>query len=168
MQVWYFALLSLFWQGNNYSPNKGRQQGPYPRPQGNGRDQPRANNKGSQSVQNKNQNQNQPILCFRCHNKGHKALVCPIKMRRCHLCQKPNHLANNCPERKNRNPRNNNNNQVGRPTAQGRVYHIGGEGEKDHSELIKGECEIYGKLFPVLFNSGATHSFISWECVNSL
>lgn len=64
-------------------------------------------------------------------------------------------------KRKNNNPRNNNNNQVGLPTAQGRVYHIGGEGEKDHSYPIKGECEISGKFFPVLFDSGATHYFIS-------
>jgi len=70
------------------------------------------------------------------------------------------HLANNCPERNNTPRNNNNNNQVGRPTAQGRVYHIDGEETKDSSGLIQGECEIYGKLFLVLYDSGATHSFI--------
>jgi hypothetical protein len=68
----------------------------------------------------------------------------------------------------NNNNNSNNNNQSGRPTAKGRVYHIDGEEVQAATELIQGECEISGKLFPVLYDSGATHSFISWECVNSL
>ncbi|XP_050902870.1 uncharacterized protein LOC127115335 [Lathyrus oleraceus] len=155
-------------RGNNYTPNNGRQQEPYPRTQGNGRDKSRANNRGVQSMKNKNQNQNQSIQCFRYQGDGHKSFDFSTKKRYFYICQKPNHLANNCPERSKNNPRNNNNNQVGHPTAQGRAYHIGGEGEKDHSKLIKGECEIYGKVFPILFDSGDTHSFISWECVDSL
>ncbi|XP_050918482.1 uncharacterized protein LOC127135899 [Lathyrus oleraceus] len=101
--------------------------------------------------------------------EGHKSFDCPTKKIYCYICQKPDHLTNNFPDRNKNNPKNNNNNnQVGRPTAQGRVYHIGGEGEKDHSELINGEREIYGKVFPILFDSRDTHSFISWESVNSL
>jgi len=36
----------------------------------------------------------------------------------------------------------NNNNQVGCPTTQGRVYHIGEENMQDTSKLIQGACEI--------------------------
>lgn len=126
-------------QGNQYSHNKSRQQGPYTRPQGNGRDQDRAQNGGGQRPQNRNQNQNQPIRCFRCQEEGHKSYDCPFKPRSCYICLKPDHFANNCPERNNYNPKNNNsNNQAGRPTAQGRVYHIGGEDTRDSSELIQG------------------------------
>jgi hypothetical protein len=65
-------------------------------------------------------------------------------------------------------PPTNNNNDVSRPTAKGRVYHNGGEETSNASGLIQGECEILDKLFPVLYDSSATHSFISIECVDSL
>ena len=49
----------------------------------------------------------------------------------------------------------------------GRVYCISGE-EAKRSDLIQGECEISGKKLTFLFDSGATHSFISLDCVNHL
>lgn len=35
-------------------------------------------------------------------------------------------------------------------------------------DLIQGKCIIKGHLFNVLYNSGATHSFISNECIKYL
>ena len=41
------------------------------------------------------------------------------------------------------------------------------EAAKNH-DLIKGMCFIKGKTLNVLYNSGATHSFISNHCVQHL
>ncbi|CAJ2661835.1 unnamed protein product [Trifolium pratense] len=145
--------------------NRGRQQHPYNRPQGNGRDQSRAQNRGGQRQQNTSQ-----VRCYHCDQVGHVRTECPERARVCYRCQEPGHFARDCqaPKRKDLVPSTNNNNDAARPTAKGRVYHIGGEEISDASGLIQGECEISDKLFPVLYDSGATHSFISVECVNSL
>ncbi|XP_073224841.1 uncharacterized protein [Cicer arietinum] len=84
--------------------------------------------------------------------------------------QKPDHFANECPERKDDRAvnRNNINDNVVRPTAKGRVYHINGEETPSSSELIQGECLIAGKSLNVIYDSGATHSFISLDWVDSL
>src|ERR1044072_751660 len=55
-----------------------------------------------------------------------------------------------------------------RPAAQGRVYAITGTDAEDTNELIQGTCTIAGTPLVVLFDSGATHSFISVECVRRL
>uniref|UniRef100_A0A1S2Z8R5 Uncharacterized protein LOC101491348 n=1 Tax=Cicer arietinum TaxID=3827 RepID=A0A1S2Z8R5_CICAR len=88
----------------------------------------------------------------------------------CYICQKPDHFANECPKRKDDRAvnRNNINDNVVRPTAKGRVYHINGEETPSSSELIQGECLIAGKSLNVIYDSGATHSFISLDWVDSL
>ncbi|XP_073219686.1 uncharacterized protein [Cicer arietinum] len=102
--------------------------------------------------------------------EGHKISECPIRPRVCYICQKPDHFANECPERKDDRAvnRNNINDNVVRPTAKGRVYHINGEETSSSSELIQGECLIAGKSLNVIYDSGATHSFISLDWVDSL
>ncbi|KAK2428499.1 hypothetical protein QL285_027017 [Trifolium repens] len=143
--------------------------GPYQRTRKN---HPRVQNGRDQRPQGAGSGPTQNPHCYHCSKEGHKANECPHRAVVCFNCQRPGHYARDCraprKEPVNNNNNNNNNNQAGRPTAKGRVYHIDGEEVQTASELIQGECEISGKLFPVLYDSGATHSFISWECVNSL
>ncbi|XP_058733773.1 uncharacterized protein LOC131605437 [Vicia villosa] len=54
------------------------------------------------------------------------------------------------------------------PTSQGRVYCMGAEGRSPSNNLIQGNCEIEGTILTTLFDSGATHSFISKDCVDRL
>ncbi|XP_050888801.1 uncharacterized protein LOC127093960 [Lathyrus oleraceus] len=101
--------------------------------------------------------------------QGHVSTQCPERARVCYLCQRPRHFARDCrAPRRDHVPSTNNNNDDIHPTAKGRAYNIRGEEASNSSGLIQGECEIADKLFLTLFDSGATHSFISVECVNSV
>ncbi|XP_012575317.1 uncharacterized protein [Cicer arietinum] len=160
-------------QGHNDQQNRGKQHQqhkPYAQPLGNARNQPRPQNREGQGTKAPGQNQAYPVKCFRCNREGHKISECPIRPRVCYICQKPDHFANECPERKDDRAvnRNNINDNVVRPTAKGRVYHINGEETPSSSELIQGECLIAGKSLNVIYDSGATHSFISLDWVDSL
>ncbi|GAU51685.1 hypothetical protein TSUD_414990 [Trifolium subterraneum] len=152
-------------QGHQDQDNRSRRHHPYNRHQGNNRDKFRTQNKGGQRQHNASH-----VRCYHCDQEGHVRSECPERGRVCYRCQEPGHFAKDCqaPKRKDPVPSINNNNDAARPTVKGRVYHIGGEETPNASGLIQGECEISDKLFPVLYDSGATHSFISMECVNSL
>src|ERR1044072_3115645 len=52
--------------------------------------------------------------------------------------------------------------------AQVRVYAIRGQEAEETSGLIQGTCTIAGTPISVLFDSGATHSFVSVDCVRRL
>jgi len=55
-----------------------------------------------------------------------------------------------------------------RPTTTGRVYTLSGAETTQNHDLIQGMCFIKGKTLNVLYDSGATHSFISNDCVKDL
>ncbi|XP_047149153.1 uncharacterized protein LOC124821327 [Vigna umbellata] len=56
----------------------------------------------------------------------------------------------------------------GRAQAVGRVYAITGAKATSSGNLIFGDCLLYGKPCCVLYDSGATHSFISKACVEKV
>ncbi|XP_014511411.1 uncharacterized protein LOC106770099 [Vigna radiata var. radiata] len=56
----------------------------------------------------------------------------------------------------------------GRAQAVGRVYAITGMEASNAGNLITSTCLLYGMPCCVLFDSGATHSFISKACVDRL
>ncbi|XP_050895616.1 uncharacterized protein LOC127102262 [Lathyrus oleraceus] len=151
-------------QGHQYHNNRGKQQQPYTRPQRNGRDQPRGHFKGGQKLQNSG-----TIQCYHCNKERHVSTQCLERARLCYLCQQLGHFAKDYrAPRRDHIPSTNKKNDIPRPTAKGRVYHIGGEEASNASGLVQSECEIANKQFVVLFDSGATHSFISVNCVNSI
>ncbi|KAF1874104.1 hypothetical protein Lal_00041548 [Lupinus albus] len=55
-----------------------------------------------------------------------------------------------------------------RPRSTARVFTMSGAEASDVDGLIKGNCMVAGIPLLVLFDSGATHSFICIECVNRL
>lgn len=58
-----------------------------------------------------------------------------------------------------------NNVQATRPRAKGCVYTMSGVAASQSEDLIQGICSIAGFPLKVLYDSGATHSFISFDCV---
>ncbi|XP_028798835.1 uncharacterized protein LOC114754221 [Neltuma alba] len=79
--------------------------------------------------------------CFRCHRWGH--------------------IAKNCPESQP-TP------QAGRSTVPGRVYAMTNEEASASPNLIRGNILLEGHVISALFDSGATHSFISVDCAQKL
>ncbi|XP_028798686.1 uncharacterized protein LOC114754107 [Neltuma alba] len=75
--------------------------------------------------------------CFRCHRWGH--------------------IARNCPESQPTPP-------AGRSTVPGRVYAMTNEEASASPNLIRGNILLEGHVISALFDSGATHSFISVDC----
>ena len=55
-----------------------------------------------------------------------------------------------------------------RPQATGRVYAMSGEEAVGSGNLVIGDCMIVGKACCVLYDSGATHSFVLDACVKRL
>ena len=82
------------------------------------------------------------------------------------------HYRNECKEvikeQGNRGSNNGGKNQLGRPKTTGRVFTMNGTEVVQSEDLIQGKCIINGHLVNVLYDSGATHSFISHEYVKHL
>ncbi|XP_020209473.1 uncharacterized protein LOC109794435 [Cajanus cajan] len=60
------------------------------------------------------------------------------------------------------------NQKVDQPTAAGRVFALTGAEAETSSVLVKGKGKADGNDISILFDSGASHSFISYECVGRL
>ncbi|XP_027362459.1 uncharacterized protein LOC113870059 [Abrus precatorius] len=55
-----------------------------------------------------------------------------------------------------------------KPIIPKRVFAMSGVEVSQSEELIRGKCIIKGQLLDVLFDSGATHSFVYVKCVKNL
>ncbi|XP_020231463.1 uncharacterized protein LOC109812018 [Cajanus cajan] len=55
-----------------------------------------------------------------------------------------------------------------RPTTAGRVFSLTGAKASTSSDLVKGKGKAVGKNVMILFDSGASHSFISYACAAML
>ncbi|XP_052734071.1 uncharacterized protein LOC128196623 [Vigna angularis] len=90
--------------------------------------------------------------------------------RRCNICRVEGHFARDCPTVKRTGQQTS---QAGRahprsgarPQALGKVYAISGSEAASLGTLIVGHCMLNGRECCVLFDSGATHSFVSEDCV---
>ncbi|XP_057432279.1 uncharacterized protein LOC130725034, partial [Lotus japonicus] len=106
------------------------------------------------------------VTCYKCNEKGHYANECGKEIV-CWRCRKPGHVERNCPSAAKAEPVLNTA-RGRRPSAPGRVFAISGEQAAVTDDLIQGTCLIAGTSLMVLFDSGATHSFIAEDCVERL
>ncbi|XP_073222358.1 uncharacterized protein [Cicer arietinum] len=58
--------------------------------------------------------------------------------------------------------------QASRPKSNGRVFALSGAGASEKDNLIQGTCLISDTPLFVLFDCGATHSFVSFDCIRRL
>jgi len=104
------------------------------------------------------------IKCFKC-GQGHPAKDCHVKGPVCFKCGKPGHIFSKCGQQK---PHFNPVVTKTRPTTTERVYTMTRAEAAENHDLIQGVYFIKGKTLNVLYDSGATHSFISNYCVQHL
>ncbi|XP_047165935.1 uncharacterized protein LOC124835101, partial [Vigna umbellata] len=113
------------------------------------------------------------VTCFQCGGPHYRS-SCPqlVGVKHCNRCGRNGHLENECNMggRAVMRPPNAGRNQPrgGRAQAAGRVYAITGAEAASSGTLIISTCLVYGRSCCVLFDSGATHSFISKACVGKL
>jgi len=114
--------------------------------------------------------------CYQC-GRPHLKRNCPQLASRvgrsgdrhkCFICDKPGHFANNCPEKKSPNAKKPTASPVERARAAYRVFALTTIEATQSGNLILEPCVLFGKVVLVLFDSGATHSFISYACVSKL
>ncbi|KAG2383927.1 uncharacterized protein HKW66_Vig0153100 [Vigna angularis] len=128
---------------------------------------------GSQAIVPVGQSGQGNVTCYQCGGP-HYRNACPqlVGGKHCRLCGRNGHSDSECnmsgravtrPPNTGRNhPRG------GRAQAVGRVYAITGAEAASAGNLITGGCLLYGMPCNVLYDSGATHSFISKACVDKL
>ncbi|XP_052725916.1 uncharacterized protein LOC128194373 [Vigna angularis] len=147
-------------------PNLNRNRTPYARP---------TQSSGSQALVVAGQS-GQPgtVRCFQCEGP-HFRSSCPqlVGGKYCNRCRRNGHLESECnmggrAVMRLPNAGRNQQGRGGRAQAVGRVYAITGSEAASSGTLIIGTCLVHGKQCCVLFDSGATHSFISKACVDKL
>ncbi|XP_057445436.1 uncharacterized protein LOC130737635 [Lotus japonicus] len=106
------------------------------------------------------------VVCYKGNQKRHYSNECGKEIV-CWKCQKPGHVERNCPNAAKAEPVLNAV-RGKRPSTPGRVFAMYGEQATVTDDLIQGTCVIAGTSLMVLFDSGATHSFIAEECVEKL
>ncbi|KAK2427684.1 putative mitochondrial protein [Trifolium repens] len=90
--------------------------------------------------------------CFRCGEFGHKVDACKKKVT-CFNCGEEGHKSPECKKPKK---------------ATGKVFALSGDGSEQVDNLIRGTCFIYDTPLIAIVDTGATHSFISFECMKRL
>ncbi|XP_020205617.1 uncharacterized protein LOC109790792 [Cajanus cajan] len=99
--------------------------------------------------------------CFRCHQMGHESASCPTRSRPERSAQRSDVQR---AETQRSSAQRADTQRGDRPTTAGRVFALTGAEASTSFDLVKGKGKAAGKDVMILFDSGASHSFISYAC----
>ncbi|GAU37258.1 hypothetical protein TSUD_319120 [Trifolium subterraneum] len=116
--------------------------------------------KGSPSKGKQTYSPRSPCNCSEC-GFPHEG-ECPKAKGVCYYCRQPGHFKNECPKLKKQSE------TSGTTKSKGRVYSLDGNKIKSDNALIMDVYSLGRDEILVLFDCGATNSFISVDCVERL
>ncbi|XP_073222355.1 uncharacterized protein [Cicer arietinum] len=105
---------------------------------------------------------------YRATTMGHMEYECRDAGITCFNCQQQGHISTTCPYPRKTPQPGNQSSQASRPKSNGRLFALSGAGASEKDNLIQGTCLISDTPLFVLFDCGATHSFVSLDCVRRL
>ncbi|XP_020992533.1 uncharacterized protein LOC110278632 [Arachis duranensis] len=97
--------------------------------------------------------------CRQC-GKDHGNRPCLFGTFKCYICNEPGHMAKNCPKRFTQN--------LARTQQQGRVFAMTADDAMQSDALFQGQCIVKDRFLTVLYDSGASHSFVSLTIAREL
>ncbi|CAJ2638233.1 uncharacterized protein LOC123886120, partial [Trifolium pratense] len=110
--------------------------------------------------------------CYKCGELGHKSYECPKKVDKCFNCGRLGHKSDvcqvkvtcfNCGEEGHKSP------MCKKPKkTMGKVFALSEDDADQGDNLIRGTCFIYNTPLIAIIDTGATHSFISVDCMKRL
>ncbi|GAU25208.1 hypothetical protein TSUD_151080 [Trifolium subterraneum] len=92
-------------------------------------------------------------VCYNCGKEGHKSKECKATTPTCFNCGEEGHKSPECKKPKK---------------VTGKVFALNGEGADQVDNLIRGTCFIHDTPLIAIIDTGATHSFISMDCMKRL
>ncbi|XP_058762909.1 uncharacterized protein LOC131636300 [Vicia villosa] len=93
--------------------------------------------------------------CFKCGKAGHVLVDCRTKVPTCYNCGEEGHISTHCQKPK-------------KTQGNGKVFALVGAQPTNEDRIVKGTCFIYNTPLIAIIDTGATHSFISVDCVKRL
>ncbi|KAI3716247.1 hypothetical protein L6452_23456 [Arctium lappa] len=99
-----------------------------------------------------------PGVCYKCGKTGHTYRDCPQKGQLCFECKEPGHVRAECPKLKTGGS---GGKKLEPPRSTGRAFQMSSEEAKASTDVVSGTFSINSVPTRVLFDSGASYSFIS-------
>ncbi|KAJ0460799.1 putative RNA helicase transcription factor interactor and regulator CCHC(Zn) family [Helianthus annuus] len=99
--------------------------------------------------------------CYKCGEEGHTSYKCPNNPKTCFNCFQKGHIKSKCPKLQQGSKKEGKNEESSK--AKGRMFQITSEEAKSHPNVVSGIFLLNSIPVYVLFDTGATMSFISNE-----
>ncbi|XP_035837220.1 uncharacterized protein LOC110893136 [Helianthus annuus] len=99
--------------------------------------------------------------CYKCGREGHPFYRCPENSKACYNCNEPGHIKAECPKLQQGAKRDGKKDEP--PKARGRMFQLTSDEAKASPDVVSGIFLVNSMPMNVLFDSGASRSFISNE-----